>query len=399
MRVADFDFELPDELIAQEPPAERGASRLLVLDRRTGAMQDSRFADLPRFLARGDLLVLNNTRVFPARLLGRRVPSGGAVEAMLLRPLGNSQLPTPEPQTVEPRLDSRPRDVRRRPDAAAERIVGGSGDPVGSWELEVGSSLEWEALVHPGQKLKPGARILFDGDGIELHGEVLARHFHGRRTLRLWREAGGSVIDAIERIGHIPLPPYIKRDDTAEDRARYQTVYARDRGSIAAPTAGLHFTPAILDDLASRGVERAEITLHVGYGTFKPVRADRVEEHVVDPEGFTVSADAAQALTRACRETRRIIAVGTTTTRALESLQVEEDGEVVPGAGTTDLFIRPGHEFRLVDGLITNFHLPRSSLLMLVAAFAGRDQVLTAYRHAVAQRYRFYSYGDAMLIL
>jgi S-adenosylmethionine:tRNA ribosyltransferase-isomerase len=360
VNTADFDFDLPDELIAQEPPAERGGSRLLVLDRDSGRVQDAMFADLPGYLVRGDLLVLNDTRVFPARLLGHRVPTGGAVECLLLRRLADP-------------------------------------DSMDSGERDGGSSY-WEALVHPGQKLKPGSRVVFEKAGVRIHGEVLARHFHGRRTVRLWC-ADADIANAVDTLGHIPLPPYIKRDDTAADRDRYQTVYARHRGSIAAPTAGLHFTAALFDRLASRGIERTEITLHVGYGTFKPVRVERVEEHAVDPELFTVSDRAADAMTRARRDRRRVIAVGTTTTRALESLEMDGEGRVVPCSRSTGLFIHGGHDFRLVDGLITNFHLPRSSLLMLVAAFAGRDFVMAAYRHAVEHRYRFYSYGDAMLIL
>jgi S-adenosylmethionine:tRNA ribosyltransferase-isomerase len=252
--------------------------------------------------------------------------------------------------------------------------------------------------MHPGQKLKEGGRVLFEGNGVRLHGEIVGRRFYGRRTIRLRAEGTSGVADAVERIGHIPLPPYIKRDDAASDRERYQTVYARERGSVAAPTAGLHFTSDLLQSLDSRGIERAEVTLHVGYGTFKPVRAERVDDHVVDPESFAVSPDAADALSRARSEGRRIIAVGTTTARALESLPLEGD-RIPPAAGETHLFIRPGHQFRIVGGLLTNFHLPRSSLLMLVAAFAGRKLVLAAYREAVARRYRFYSYGDAMLIL
>jgi S-adenosylmethionine:tRNA ribosyltransferase-isomerase len=355
VKTSDFDFELPDELIAQEPPAIRGDSRLLVLDRAASDVRDSVFADLAEHLHPGDLLVLNDTRVFPARLIGRRVPTGGAVECFLVR-----QVP------------------------AVQDLDGGSA--------------EWEALVHPGQKLKPGARILFERDGLQLHGEILGRHFFGRRTVRLWTD-GGDVAETIERLGHMPLPPYIKRDDRDSDRERYQTVFARTKGSIAAPTAGLHFTTELFDRLAARGVERVDITLHVGYGTFKPVRVDVVEEHVVDPETFTVGEAAAAALNRARAAGRRVIAVGTTTTRALESLPLDASGQIVPATGETQLFVRPGHEFRIVQGLITNFHLPQSSLLMLVAAFAGRERVLAAYAHAVAAGYRFYSYGDAMLIL
>ena len=349
----------------------RGDSRLLVLDRHRGGIQDERFAQLAELLTSGDLLVLNNTRVFPARLLGRRAPSRGAVEFLLIRQLPAVSAPTPN----------------------------GTHSPTGSGEFEVGSSSYWEALVHPGQKLKPGAQVVFEDDTLCLHAEIVGRHYYGRRTVRLWMADGSDVSAAVDRLGHVPLPPYIRREDRASDRERYQTVYARARGSIAAPTAGLHFTPALLQQLDARGIERTEITLHVGYGTFKPVRAEAIEEHVVDPEVFTVSPDAAAALTRARSEGRRVIAVGTTTTRALESVQIDPAGGVIATTGETQLFIRPGHEFRVVQGLITNFHLPRSSLLMLVAAFAGREQVLAAYRRAVAQRYRFYSYGDAMLIL
>jgi S-adenosylmethionine:tRNA ribosyltransferase-isomerase len=378
MHGASFDFDLPDELIAQEPPDPRGASRLLVLRRETGVVEHSTFVRLPELLRAGDLLVLNDTRVFPARLIGRRVPSGGAVECLLLR-----QLPEP---------DARPRTLQSREPAGSPPAAAGSP------EVDRGNSVRWEALMHPGQKLKPGARVLFERGDDRLHGEVLARHFHGRRTVRLWSEAPIDIAAAIDRVGHIPLPPYIRREGRASDRDRYQTVFARERGSVAAPTAGLHFTRELLDALDARGVERTEVTLHVGYGTFKPVRTERVEEHTVDPERFTVPASAADALTRAHRQGRRIIAVGTTTTRTLESLEVREDGVIPPAAGETRLFIHPGHEFRLVRGLVTNFHLPRSSLLMLVAAFGRRDAVLAAYREAVAQRYRFYSYGDAMLI-
>jgi len=363
VRTSDFDFDLPDELIAQRPPVERGQSRLLVLSRQTGAIEHSSFARVADHLRPGDLLVVNDTRVFPARLVGHRVPSGGAVECLLLRKL-----------------------------------------PVAPYHPDPGSRIpspeQWEALMHPGQKLKPGARVLFERDDLQVHGEVLARHYQGRRTIRLWAESGGMALaDAIERIGHIPLPPYIARPEEASDRVRYQTVYAREAGSVAAPTAGLHFTDRVLGELRTRGVERVSLTPHVGYGTFKPVRVENVDEHQVDPEFYTVSPSTAEALTNALHTGRRIIAVGTTTTRALESLTVDAAGRGQPAAGSTSLFIHPSHRFRVVQGLITNFHLPRSSLLMLVAAFAGREQILTAYREAVAHEYRFYSYGDAMLIV
>ena len=375
MDTADFNFDLPDELIAQDPPAERGASRLLVLDRTTGDLEHSSFVQIANYLQSGDLLVLNNTKVFPARLLGRRLPGGGAVECLLLRQLPTSQLPTPNP---------------------AETLTEGS---LGVGSLGVGSFTEWDALMHPGQKLKLGSRVVFAADDVELHGEIVAMHFHGRRTIRLWTDRDLDVADAIERIGHMPLPPYIKRADRAADRDRYQTIYARERGSIAAPTAGLHFTPGTLAALEARGVERTEVTLHVGYGTFKPIRTNQVDDHVVDPEAFAVSGAAANAITRARRERRRVIAVGTTTVRVLESMAIAGDGRIEAASGETTLFIRPGHEFRIVNGLITNFHLPQSSLLVLVAAFAGRERVLDAYRAAVERGYRFYSYGDAMVIL
>jgi S-adenosylmethionine:tRNA ribosyltransferase-isomerase len=241
--------------------------------------------------------------------------------------------------------------------------------------------------------------VRFEGDAGVLMAEVLERRFRGRRTIRLWSESGADVETLVDALGRVPLPPYIKRDDTPADRERYQTVYARARGSVAAPTAGLHFTRELLDSLDRRGIERVEVTLHVGYGTFKPVRAGRVEEHVVDPEPYEISPAAAEAVTRARQEGRRVIAVGTTTTRALEDAALRGHGQIAAGAADATVFIHPGHRFQAIDGLLTNFHLPESSLLMLVAAFAGRERVLEAYREAVEQRYRFYSYGDAMLIL
>ncbi len=346
MHVRDFDFDLPPELIAQEPPAERGGSRLLLLDRASGAITHRTICALPELLVPSDVLVINNTRVFPARLLGRRVPSDGAVECLLTGHIEDDQ---------------------------------------------------WEALVHPGQKLKPGARVVFEGARV-LHGEILERRFHGRRLIRLWTDDGGSVDDAVDAIGHVPLPPYIKRDDHRADRDRYQTMFARSRGSVAAPTAGLHFSPALVARSVARGVAIAEITLHVGYGTFQPVRVEQVEDHRVERERYEIGRTAAETITAALHEKRRIVAVGTTTTRALEAVAREHDGQIVPGSGWTDLFIYPGFTFRVVSGLLTNFHLPQSSLLMLVSAFAGRERVLLAYRQAIADRYRFYSYGDAILI-
>ena len=355
MARSDFAFDLPPELIAQEPPAARGESRLLLLNRSTGSLSDHRFTELPTLLRPGDLLVVNNTRVFPARLLGTRLPGGGAAECLLVR-----------------------------------RLEPADADDTGN---EV-----WEALVHPGQRLKEGSRLEFVQGADRLHGEILSRRFHGRRSVRLWTD-GPAVREIVDRIGHVPLPPYIKRGDTADDRDRYQTVYAQARGSIAAPTAGLHFTQELLDALDAREIERTAVTLHVGYGTFQPIRVERLDEHQMASEQFDVSAEAAATINAARASGRRVIAVGTTTTRTLESVPLDAEGRVVPGSGGTELFIRPGHEFRVVNGLITNFHLPESSLLVLVSAFAGRERVLDSYRHAVANRYRFYSYGDANLIL
>jgi S-adenosylmethionine:tRNA ribosyltransferase-isomerase len=252
--------------------------------------------------------------------------------------------------------------------------------------------------MHPGQKLAPGARVVFDTSTGALHGEVLERHFHGRRTIRLWTSDGRSLQHVVDEIGHVPLPPYIKRDDRDDDRERYQTVFARHRGSIAAPTAGLHFTRDILDTLADRGVRVVEATLHVGYGTFQPVRVERVEDHELEAEHYDVPRDTADAIEGARRAGRRVVAVGTTTTRTLESVALANGDRVVAGAGSTSLFIYPGFEFKVVTGLLTNFHLPASSLVMLVAAFGGKTAVMDAYADAIAGRYRFYSYGDAMLI-
>jgi S-adenosylmethionine:tRNA ribosyltransferase-isomerase len=253
--------------------------------------------------------------------------------------------------------------------------------------------------MHPGQKLKPGAIVRFEHAAGVLIAEVLERQFFGRRRIRLWAEGGQDVDTLVDAMGHVPLPPYIHRPDTPEDRERYQTVFASARGSIAAPTAGLHFDEALVAAIEAAGVQRATVTLHVGYGTFKPVRTDEVEAHVVDPEPYEISPDAADAINRAVGEGRRVVAVGTTTTRALEDAARKGAGSVTAGRAEADIFIHPGFDFRVISGLLTNFHLPKSSLLMLVAAFAGRERVLAAYEEAVAQRYRFYSYGDAMLIV
>jgi S-adenosylmethionine:tRNA ribosyltransferase-isomerase len=351
MLVADFDFVLPEALIAQEA-RPRGASRLMVVDRAHGTFTDAVFADLPSLCAPGDLLVVNDTRVFPARLLGRRDPSGGGVECFLLARL---------------------------------------------------SDTEWDALVSPGDKLQPGARVIFDAPerapGVRLRGEIVARGERGRRTVAFAAEGAATVDAAIDLLGHVPLPPYIRRADTLEDRARYQTVYARARGSVAAPTAGLHFNDAVLAALQARGIERAAVTLHVGYGTFKPVKVDRVEDHVVDSEPYEISEETATAIAATRARGGRVVVVGTTSTRALEHAARLGGGTVQAGSGLADLFIYPGHRFAAVDALVTNFHLPKSSLLMLVAAFGGQDLVLRAYRAAVERGYHFYSYGDAMVIL
>lgn len=347
MRVTDFDFDLPAELIAQEPPPERGQSRLMRLDRASGQTSAGVISDLTHWLRPGDVLVVNDTRVFPARLLGHRLPGGGRIECLLIR-------------EVEPMV--------------------------------------WEALVHPGQRVRSGARFVLEGAGGIIDGEVLARDGFGRRTVRLVPRDARPLDEVIESIGHMPLPPYIHRADRPDDHERYQTVFSRVRGSVAAPTAGLHFTPELLTHLEARGVERVSITHHVGYGTFKPVRVNDVEAHHVDAETYSIDTEAAEAINRARADGRRVVVVGTTTTRALESAVRAGAGVVLPGRATTELFIYPGFEFRVVQALVTNFHVPRSSLLFLVCAFGGRDHVLAAYQRAIAEGFRFYSYGDAMLI-
>lgn len=343
MHISDFDYDLPPELIAQDPLARRDASRLLVLDRESGALRHHVFRDLPGLLRPGDLLVVNRSRVFPARLLGRRA-GGGAAEVLLLRDLG--------------------------------------GDV-------------WEALVRPGRRLRAGARVHVD-DGLQvevLAGPALA---DGRRQVRLLAKSGDAARE-LERLGHVPLPPYIRREDRPGDRVRYQTVYAKERGSVAAPTAGLHFTPELLDGLGPRGIERAEVVLHVGPGTFRPVQVEDVRDHAVPAEPYVVPEETSAAIARTRARGGRVVAVGTTTTRVLETA-ADDHGRVTAGEGETGLVILPGYRFRAVDVLVTNFHLPRSSLLLLVSAFAGRERILAAYAEAVRQQYRFYSYGDAMLV-
>jgi S-adenosylmethionine:tRNA ribosyltransferase-isomerase len=340
MRIADFDYELPAELIAQTPLEERDASRMLVVDREAETWADTGFKQFTRYLRPNDVVVVNNSRVIPARLLGRREESGGQVEIFLVR-------------EIEPEV--------------------------------------WEALVRPGGRLKKGARAVF-GDG-QLIAELLDDPGSEMRRVRFHCE--GPFHDVLAQIGSTPLPPYIKRPAgvSTEDRERYQTVYSKQRGAIAAPTAGLHFTPEVIEEVA-KIASLAEVTLHVGYGTFEPVRVDDVDQHSVSSEHYEISEAAAQRI----NDAQRVIVVGTTTMRALES-SANEHGEVVAGSGVASLTIKPGYKFRAADALLTNFHLPRSSLLILVSAFAGRDLVLRAYRHAVAERYRFYSYGDCMLIL
>ncbi len=395
LRVSDFDYDLPAELIAQQPPAERGQSRMLVMNRSTGALHDATFADFPTLLNPGDLLVLNDTRVIPARLYARRTllrdhekPSG-QIEVMLTEP-GTAQMPgAPGPSHLGTWEST-----------GAPSIPRSSAEWVENHETRSASTENlWRALVRPGRKVAIGEILVFPAPtgGIALEAEVIERGQFGERLLRF--KPVDDFFAVLDRIGHIPLPPYIHRDDEAADRERYQTVFSRERGSVAAPTAGLHFTPQILDALAARGVEIARLTLHVGLGTFAPLRVERVDQVHLHRERYTLSAPAAEAINRAVSENRRIVAVGTTVVRTLEHCALHAAGRPLePHSGETEIFISPGFQFRLVSALLTNFHLPQSSLLMLVSAFAGREQVLAAYRHAVQQKYRFFSYGDCMFI-
>ncbi|MGI6037575.1 MAG: tRNA preQ1(34) S-adenosylmethionine ribosyltransferase-isomerase QueA [Limnochordia bacterium] len=340
MQVADFDYELPTELIAQTPLARREGSRLLVIDRRGGTIEHRRFTDLPRYLRPGDLLVLNDTKVRPARLLGQRA-NGGMAEVLLLHQLDEHR---------------------------------------------------WEALVRPGRRLRVGAEISF-GDGV-LRGTVVDITPGGERIIEFAYQ--GVFQELLAQLGEVPLPPYIR--EKLADPQRYQTVYAREEGSAAAPTAGLHFTPEMLEEIRGCGIGTAFITLHVGIGTFRPVKTERIEEHQMHREYYRVGEETAAKVAQTRRAGGRIVAVGTTVARTLETVG-REDGTIGSGSGWTDIFIYPGYRWRVVDGLLTNFHLPRSTLLMLVSALAGRELIMEAYRVAVEERYRFFSFGDACLIL
>jgi S-adenosylmethionine:tRNA ribosyltransferase-isomerase len=345
MDISEFDYELPEELIAQQPLPQRDASRMLVVDREKKVWADTEFSSLPNYVRENDVLVINNTRVFPARIIGQRDPSGGRVEILLVR-------------EMEPSI--------------------------------------WEALVKPGARLGQGARVKFGGS--KLRAVVLDAPGNGLRHLRFQYEGPWDAV--VEEVGETPLPPYISRPDGVAplDQERYQTIFAQRKGAIAAPTAGLHFTPQIFERVIERGAQVAEITLHVGYGTFEPVRVSDIAQHRVASEEFELGEKAASTINDARAIGGRVIAVGTTTARALES-SVNAGGDLEPARTKANLTIVPGYKFRIIDALLTNFHLPQSSLLLLVCAFAGRDLVLQAYRHAVYRSYRFYSYGDCMLLI
>ena len=341
MNTHDFYYDLPPELIAQTPIEQRDHSRLLVMDRKTGAVEDKHFYDAVSYLKEGDCLILNDSRVLPARLYGRRESTGAAVELLLLKTTGA--------------------DV-------------------------------WETLARPGKRIKVGDRLIF-GDG-QLAAVVIGEDDEGGRTVRF--EYEGQFYAILDELGQMPLPPYIK--ERLQDKERYQTVYARELGSAAAPTAGLHFTPELLDQIRAKGVEVGFVTLHVGLGTFRPVKVDNITDHKMHAEYYEITQETADIINRTKARGGRVIAVGTTTCRTLESIGMA-DGDIHPSSGWTDIFIYPGYEFRVIDGLFTNFHLPASTLIMLVSAFAGYDHIMAAYRHAVKERYRFFSFGDAMLIL
>jgi S-adenosylmethionine:tRNA ribosyltransferase-isomerase len=364
MRVDDFNYDLPPELIAQRPLVRRDASRLLVLQRASGQLEDAHFSRLPDFLTGEELIVFNNARVIPARLFGKRLGV-------------HSQKPSRK--TVREHLS-------------------------GNVEVFLTRKLEsdiWEALVRPGKKLQVGEQVQF-GAG-ELEAEILSRGELGIRTVRFTSRNNLPVEENLERLGHVPLPPYIDRPDEATDRQRYQTVYARRPGAVAAPTAGLHFTPGILEQLKAKGCELCEVTLDVGLGTFQPVHTETLEEHKIHSEAYEITPEVAEQIRQAKSSSRPIFAIGTTVVRSLEDAAARATNAggrelIAPGRAEAEIFLLPGHNFRVVDKLLTNFHLPKSTLLALVSAFAGRENILQAYRHAVAGHYRFYSYGDCMLI-
>jgi S-adenosylmethionine:tRNA ribosyltransferase-isomerase len=365
--VSDFDYQLPDELIAQQPLADRAGSRLLHVHCAAGQSHarrwdDRQFRDFPQLLHPGDLVVFNNTRVFPARLYGRR--GGPRSQALRAR---NSAARNFLQARIEVLLT---RQLQREPN-------------------------QWECLVRPGRKIGVGEHLFF-GEHDELQAEVMARSSFGERHIRF--APVDDFFTRVDKIGHIPLPPYIGREDSSADRERYQTIYAQERGSVAAPTAGLHFTPEILTQMREGGIDIAEVTLHVGLGTFQPVRSKRVEEHQLHSEAYTISADAVERIRRARNESRRIVAVGTTTVRTLEYAAHQGAGEIRANSGEANLFIYPGYKFQVVQALLTNFHLPQSTLLMLVCALGGKENIMRAYEHAAQQRYRFYSYGDCMFL-
>ena len=363
MLVSDFHYDLPPERIAQEPLADRAASRMLLLNQDSGQWNDRAFREFPDLLRPDDLLVINNTRVFPARLYGHR--SGQRAQALSAH------------------------------NPASRDFLRGRVEVLLTQPLSEQPN-EWECLVRPGRKIGVGEKLFF-GEPAGLEAEVIARGGFGERRIRF--APVPDFFERVERLGHVPLPPYIDREDRSSDRERYQTVYARARGSVAAPTAGLHFTPEIMERVRARGIEIAEITLHVGLGTFQPVRVERVEEHKLHRERYEIPAGAASSINAAKAGGRRIVAVGTTTVRTLEYAAHQTGADrVEAGSGEADLFIYPGHEFRIVGGLLTNFHLPQSTLLMLVCALGGKDLVLNTYRHAVEAGYRFYSYGDCMFV-
>jgi S-adenosylmethionine:tRNA ribosyltransferase-isomerase len=341
MQRSDFAFDLPKELIAQHPLDRRDSSRLLCLDRETGEVRHRHFSDLPELLRPGDVLVMNDSRVMPSRLLGRKEGTGGAVELLLLNQKENGL---------------------------------------------------WETLVKPGKRAKPGTRVVF-GEGL-LTGEITDTVNGGNRLVRFFFE-GDSFFQVLDQIGRMPLPPYITEE--LEDGERYQTVYSRELGSAAAPTAGLHFTPELLETLGKKGIETGFVTLHVGLGTFRPVKVDNITDHQMHSELYTIPEETARMVTRAKQEGRRVIAVGTTSCRTLESAW--KNGCLPACSGDTSIFIYPGYQFQVLDGLITNFHLPESTLIMLVSAFAGYEHTMNAYQEAVRERYRFFSFGDSSLIL